>query len=259
MSVLRLIDSRTRHLVELPALRRGLLRMCVHLSCPGLAIGATDLRVLLVGDVLFRAAETAGVQAHHTLDLPHLPPEQVRVLDRATAALGMNPPAATGLAAADVHVSAIQRPAAEHGVWIEVGPVRQRLTAIPGLREGVAADPLALRLALLSHPHHEPIPLTSRELADAEQTLTHWRDRVAAWARSPSKPIPDHVLCQARAAITDDLGTPRVLALLRHVAAEREIPDGAKFEAFTYLDRVLGLDLVRDVGRTWYQGPAGVG
>ena len=25
--------------------------------------------------------------------------------------------------------------------------------------------------------------------------------------------------------------------------------DGAKFEAFAYLDRVLGLDLVRDVGR----------
>ncbi|MFF4948803.1 hypothetical protein [Streptomyces chattanoogensis] len=246
--MLRLTDSRTHHLVELPALRRGVLRMCVHLSCLGLAIGAVDLRALLVGDVLFRAAETAGVQARHTLDLPALPPEQVKTLDRATAALGINPPATTGMAAADVHVSATQRPDTEHGVWIEVGPVRQHLTAVPGLHEGAAADPLALRLALLSHPRRESIPLTSRMLADAEQTLALWRGRVADWARSPSKPIPDSIRWQARTAITDDLGVPGVLAVLRHVAAAREIPDGAKFEVFAYLDRVLGLDLVRDVG-----------
>ncbi|GAU69775.1 hypothetical protein SSP35_14_01090 [Streptomyces sp. NBRC 110611] len=250
MSVLRVTDGRTHHLVELPALRRGVLRMCVHLSCPGLAIGAADLRALLVGDVLFRAAETAGVQARHTLNLPHLPPEQVKALDRATAALGINPPAADGMAAADVHVSGTQRSDTEHGVWIEVGPVRQRLMAVPGLHEGAVADPLALRLALLSHPHREPIPLTSRMLTDAEQTLTLWRDRVADWARSPSRPIPDDIRCQARTALADGLSTPRVLAVLRHVAARREIPDGAKFEVFAYLDRVLGLDLVRDVGRT---------
>ncbi|ARF59217.1 hypothetical protein [Streptomyces gilvosporeus] len=246
--MLRLTDGRTHHLVELPTLRRGLLRMCVHLSCPGLAIGAADLRTLLVGDVLFRAAETVGVQARHTVDLPDLPPEQAKALDRATAALGINPPA-DGMAAADVHVSATQRPDTEHGVWIEVGPVRDRLTAIPGLHDGAAADPLALRLALLSHPHHEPITLTSRTLADAERTLTLWRGRVADWARSPSRPVPDSIRCQARTAITDDLGTPGVLAVLRHVAAEPGVPDGAKFEVFAYLDRVLGLDLVRDVGR----------
>ncbi|QRX90242.1 hypothetical protein [Streptomyces noursei] len=90
MGVLRVIDGRTHHLVELPVLRRGVLRMCVHLSCPGLVIGAVDLRALLVGDVLFRAAETAGVQARHNLVVPELPPEQVKALDRATAALGIN-------------------------------------------------------------------------------------------------------------------------------------------------------------------------
>ncbi|MEW1661091.1 hypothetical protein [Streptomyces sp. NPDC093707] len=250
MSVLRVTDGRSHHLVELPALRRGVLRMCVHLSCPGLVIGAGDLRALLVGDVLFRAAETVGVQARHTLDPPHLPPEQVKALDRATAALSVNPPAADGMAAADGHVSGRQRPDAEHGVWIEVGPVRQRLTAVPGLHEEAVADPLALRLALLSHPRREPVPLTARVLVDDEQTLALWRGRVADWARSPSEPIPDDIRCQARAALADDLSTPRVLAVLRHAAATREIPDGAKFEVFAYLDRVLGLDLVRDVGRT---------
>ncbi|MEK2478621.1 hypothetical protein [Streptomyces noursei] len=249
MGVLRVIDGRTHHLIELPVLRRGVLRMCVHLSCPGLVIGAVDLRALLVGDVLFRAAETAGVQARHNLVVPELPPEQVKALDRATAALGINPPVAAGLAAADVHVSDNEGTDSEHCVWIEVGPVQQRLTAIPGLHGGVSADPLALRLALLSQPHHEPITLTPGMLADAEQTLADWRGRVAEWARSPSRPIPEGVLCRAHSALADDIGIPGVLTVLRHVATEQEIPDGAKFEAFAYLDRVLGLELVRDVGR----------
>ncbi|MEU7642197.1 hypothetical protein AB0C11_40325 [Streptomyces sp. NPDC039016] len=249
MGVLRVTDGRTHQLIELPVLRRGVLRMRVHLSCPGSAIGAVDLRALLVGDVLFRAAETAGVQARLTLVVPDLPPEQVKALDRATAALGINPPVAAGMAAGDVHVSDSGGPDSEYGVWIEVGHVQQLLTVIPGLHGGAGADPLALRLALLSHPHHEPITLAPGMLADAEQTLANWRGRVADWARSPSRPIPDDIRCQAHSALADDIGIPGVLTVLRRVAAEQEIPDGAKFEVFAYLDRVLGLEIVRDVGR----------
>ncbi|MFE6690237.1 hypothetical protein ACFVFQ_27675 [Streptomyces sp. NPDC057743] len=247
--MLRVTDCRTHHPVELPALRRGVLRIAVHLSCPGLAVGAVDLRALLVGDVLFRAAEMTGVQARHTLVVPDLPPEQIKALDRATAALGINPPDTAGMAVADVHVSDAESTDSEHGVWIEIGPVRQRLAAIPGLSDGESADPLALRLALLSHPHREPITLTSGMLAYAEQALTNWRCRVADWARSPSRPIPDDVRCQAHRALADDIGIAGVLTVLRHVATAQEIPDGAKFEIFAYLDRVLGLELVRDVGR----------
>jgi len=50
-------------------------------------------------------------------------------------------------------------------------------------------------------------------------------------------------------ALDDDLDTPAALATLSALAADPEIPDGSKFEAFAYFDRFLGLDLARDVGR----------
>lgn len=40
-----------------------------------------------------------------------------------------------------------------------------------------------------------------------------------------------------------------LLALLRDLAPDSEVPGGAKFETFLYADRVLGLDLPRDIGR----------
>ncbi|MGW5114253.1 hypothetical protein ACWEQ8_02170 [Streptomyces noursei] len=223
--------------------------MCVHLSCPGSVIGAADLRALLVGDVLFRVAETVGVQAHHALVLPDLPAGQIKALDRATATLGINPPDVAVMTAADVHVSDDGGPDFHDGVWIEVGPVQHDLPAIPGLHRGAGTDPLALRLALVRHPHREPITLTSDMLADAEQKLANWRDSVAGWARSPSRPIPDSIRRQAHSALADDIGVPDVLTLLHRVAMDQEMPDGAKFEVFAYLDRVLGLELVREVGR----------
>ena len=51
------------------------------------------------------------------------------------------------------------------------------------------------------------------------------------------------------AAYDDDLDTPRALQVLRRLERDADVADGAKFEAFAHLDRLLGLDLVRDVGR----------
>jgi hypothetical protein len=39
------------------------------------------------------------------------------------------------------------------------------------------------------------------------------------------------------------------LALLRGLAPDASVPAGAKFETFVYADRILGLDLAREVGR----------
>jgi cysteinyl-tRNA synthetase len=36
---------------------------------------------------------------------------------------------------------------------------------------------------------------------------------------------------------------------LRELEREETVPPGSKFETFAYLDRLLGLDLARDVGR----------
>jgi hypothetical protein len=41
---------------------------------------------------------------------------------------------------------------------------------------------------------------------------------------------------------------PGVLRVLRRVENEPELPDGARFETYVYADRLLGLDLARDLG-----------
>jgi hypothetical protein len=46
-----------------------------------------------------------------------------------------------------------------------------------------------------------------------------------------------------------DLDTVSALALMRGLEADPDVPAGAKFETFLYADRILGLDLPRDIGR----------
>jgi cysteinyl-tRNA synthetase len=51
-----------------------------------------------------------------------------------------------------------------------------------------------------------------------------------------------------RDAFCDDLDTPAALQVLR-ACEKSDLPAGCKFETFAWADRLLGLDLVRDVGR----------
>ncbi|MGW0767494.1 hypothetical protein [Streptomyces sp. NPDC002676] len=110
------------------------------------------------------------------------------------------------------------------------------------------ADPAALRLALLSVPRREPVRLDAALLDDAARTLAGWRRDVARWARQRSRPVPDEVRARLRAAWEDDLDVPAVLGVLRDVASEPGLADGARFETYAYADRLLALDLARDLG-----------
>ncbi|TQK50264.1 hypothetical protein FBY35_0588 [Streptomyces sp. SLBN-118] len=264
--MLRIADTRTGRLAEIPPGHRHLLRICVHL--PGIdaatdttsapAIGAAHLRAPLVGDVLARAAELHGLQAVTVLTAPDLPDERARALDRAMGALGIHPPAAvdahdaTGSpgAPADVHLFAhgtgSDTADAGDGARIDVGGVNAPIAIDLGL-EG--ADPLAVRMLLLGHAHSVPVTVTLAALAETGRFLGHWRQQVADWAREPSRPIPADLLQRAYAALDDNLGVPAVLELLVGLARDSDVPGGAKFETFAHLDRVLGLDLAREVGR----------
>jgi cysteinyl-tRNA synthetase len=110
-------------------------------------------------------------------------------------------------------------------------------------------DPLALRLAFLGTRYRTQVDLSWDALAAADRQLTRWRDRVAEWAEAPSRPVPAEVAELLVAVLLDDLDTPRALQVLRRLARDDTVPAGAKFETFAYADRVLGLDLVRAVGR----------
>lgn len=76
--MLRIADTRTGRLVEIPSAHRHLLRICVHLPVIDTGIGAVHLRAPLVGDVLARTAELHGLQSVTVLATPDLPPGRPR-------------------------------------------------------------------------------------------------------------------------------------------------------------------------------------
>jgi cysteinyl-tRNA synthetase len=110
-------------------------------------------------------------------------------------------------------------------------------------------DPLTLRLAFLGERYRETVHLTWDTLDTAEETLLRWRDLVAGWAQSPSTAMSAHYADAVNAAFDDDLDTPVALAALHALEVDERVPDGTKFETFAAMDRILGLDLARDIGK----------
>lgn len=100
----------------------------------------------------------------------------------------------------------------------------------------------------MSFPAYQQADLTDRGLATADQTVRDWRRLVARWAEQPSRPIPAHLTEMIRSAF-GDLDTAAAIALLGGMADDDGVPDGAKFETFVYVDRLLGLDLPSDIGK----------
>jgi cysteinyl-tRNA synthetase len=151
------------------------------------------------------------------------------------------------------HVRAVTSLATGHEVtrhWAHSAP----LTVPPdadalGRLAGRGLDPLALRLALLEHRYRDELKLTWDDLTSAHGELARWRGQVAAWARSPSRPISAAYSRRLTAAFDDDLDTPAALLVLRGLADDPAVPPGGKFETFADADRLLGLDLAQDVGR----------
>ncbi len=134
----------------------------------------------------------------------------------------------------------------EDGVLIGVGPVEDLTQWAAG---GDRGDLLALRLALLSCSYREPAKLTQAALADAAESVGQWRRQVAEWAGQPSRPVPAEAASVIRDAFDDDLDTVAALDLLRSVGSRQDVPAGAKFETFLFVDRVLALELPREIGR----------
>ncbi|MBV9369225.1 MAG: cysteine--tRNA ligase [Frankiales bacterium] len=110
-------------------------------------------------------------------------------------------------------------------------------------------DPLAVRLFYLTGRYRQQMNLTWDALAGADRRLARWRSRVAEWAESPSAPMHADTVARVTAAFDDDLDTPAVLVALGELEKDGAVAPGAKFETFAWADRLLGLDIVRDVGR----------
>jgi hypothetical protein len=252
----RVLDDRPGSDAAVSVAGAGPLSVYVHVRAADL----TGLRVLLTADLLVRAAELGGLQVLTSRAFTGGPEGQSAV-ERAAAALGVRPPV---LPAADGTEEWPGGPAAVHvvddgaagqdnrgGILIRTAAARLAPDARP---DDAAADmlgghdPLAVRFALVSLPRHEPAELTAGGLTEAAQRLGEWRHQVARWAEFPSGAIPEPVAATFRAAF-GNLDMPAVLALLNGLAANDTMPPGPRFETFVYADRVLGLDLPRDIGR----------
>jgi hypothetical protein len=265
VAVLRLLDARTGSYAEVRPTRSGLLRVCAYLPETTGDADFTWLRVLLVADLLLRAAELRNLQVFTMLAFTDQGSEQAAACERAAGALGIHPPAArASLREArtspegpiDVHLVSRDADAdgSRGGLVTRAGPAQLGLQAHrdqavgAGVLAGPGHDPLAIRLALMSVPYYQPADLTENMLASAQETVTHWRHQVADWAESASRPIPAQMAETIRDAF-GDLDTTSLLALLHDLAHGADMPAGARFETFLYADRVLGLDLARDIGR----------
>ncbi|MFE7761289.1 hypothetical protein [Streptomyces sp. NPDC057438] len=242
--MLRITDARTGEPAEI---RRALTRVHAH------AAGDTPsaLRVLLVADVLARALELGGSPVLLVAD----PPAALRERADDLGIRQSENPGTTRGGRQVLHVTGPGEsvdsgsgpgesvdPGSGPGIGIEVGPV-----AWAGESDAAGS---ALRLALLSHPRRTPVTLDATAVGEAADTLDHWRGSVAAWATRPSRPVPEPVREALRDAWDDDLDVRAVLDVLRDVERAPDIPDGARFETYAYADRLLGLELTREIGAT---------
>ena len=225
MAVLRLRDARSGSFVQVRPAKAGLLRVCAYLPETAVDEDITWLRVLLVADLLLRAAELRNLQVLTVLAFTDPGSAQAAARERAADALGIHPPAArASLLQArtspdgpiDVHLVSQDADADDSpgGLVTRVGAAQLR-------REG--DDPLAVRLALLSLPYYQPADLTEGMLASAQDTVVHWRRQVSDWAESPSRPIPVQLADTIRGAFSD-LDTVSVLAFLHDLARDAGVP-----------------------------------
>ncbi|MFD1657314.1 hypothetical protein ACFSL4_03465 [Streptomyces caeni] len=226
--MLRITDARSGEPVDI---RPGLTRVHAHVA----GADTSALRVLLVADALARALELGGTPVVAVA-------APTAVLRARADDLGIRPgePEAPGVGRV-LHVVGAQGTAPD-GVRVEVAPATGPAGA------DAAAPPSAVRLALLATPRRLPADLGTAALTEARDTLVRWRKAVASWATRPSRPIPERVRRDLRAAWEDDLDVPAVLEVLRRVESADDIPDGARFETFAHADRLLGLDLTREIG-----------
>lgn len=252
--MLAIHDPRTGQPEPVAPARRGQLH--TYLAAPETSwILPGDLRPALVADLVRRAAVRRHVRVVAWQGRPPVPApaeDNAEVAWRAAwEDLNIYPAQFSAQLPdpLDVAVAARGTPsndnAGQHVRWVRPGAVW------PGEDNAGTAgvDPLALRLAFLREHYRKPFSLSRDGLISADRCLREWRLQVADWACSPSKPMCAQYVGDVTAALDSDLDAPAALRTLQALADDSEIPPGSKFEAFAYLDQLVGLDLAREVGR----------
>jgi hypothetical protein len=284
--MLRLLDSRTGQARPVESARPRQLRIhCDGAAEPG-PVRLADLRASLVADLIHRLAELNQFRVSAWRRLPGGAATFGLALRAACDDLNIypfefseEPPGSADVSIVAPGTGTEPGPGARHrshpgpGAGPAAGPVCVRTghasftaeesaasgtSGASGIAEATLAtteierrglDPLALRLAFLCQHYRQAIELTWETLEAADRVLRDWRKLVADWASSPSQPMNGDYLREVFTALEDDLDTPAALDRLRTLSSDGNAAPGSKFETFAYLDRVLGLDLAREIGR----------
>lgn len=246
-------DSRTGLTGEVRPARGRPLLVCVHVGLAEERPGLGDLRACLVADLLFRTLELGKAQVLVCYASDGLPAASAAVKD-AIGLLGIHPP--TEFVPAGAAEEALGGPIGLHVVASGAahtatgGAVHLDIAPAGGVDEAPGGDdPLALRLALLGRPYGQPVEFTPESLTSSRLLLDRWRQQVATWARTVSRPIHPASAQEFDDALQEGVDTAAALRVLDRLETAPDVPDGAKFETFVYADRVLGLELPRDIGR----------
>jgi cysteinyl-tRNA synthetase len=107
-------------------------------------------------------------------------------------------------------------------------------------------DPLAFRYLALQARYRTKLNFTPEGLAGADRALRQLRERVAEWSQGADGPRGDFET-RFRDAIADDLDLPAAMALVAQVGRSG-LQTGARAALLLDFDRVLGLDLGREMG-----------
>ena len=260
-----LADSDSERRFTPQRLTGGWLRISVRGLASGPHSGHTNLRVLLVADVLHRVVK--DLHAGHVQLAFVGPSTATETDDQLRLALAFTPemfgirpslgvgdcldPAAVLLGqGCDVIVEPTTdaRVSTPHFGQADA-PLILRVGEVTGPFSVQGREPLAIRLAMLRHLPGEPVSLGPATLDQAEQTLRGWRRSLAAWAEHPSAPMHRATVESARAALDDNLDVQTVLGLLPQLIENPAVLPGTKFETFVFLDQVRSLDLARNVSQ----------
>ena len=244
--MLSIYDAQAGAVAEVRPVRGRELRLQVSAPVAGGGIGLADLRRYLTADLIRRTAQRHRLAVSLDSDGE----------SRALAALNIYPPEQVTLVAdgADLCVLDDGATPADADAGARRVVLGRTTAQAADLGDPLAAlaerglDPLALRLAFLALHYRQPPELTWAELAQADAALRAWRRQVAVWATQPSEPISP-VPRRAVRRFRRRSGWPGRAAVTAELAADAEIPPGSRLDTFAHLDQLLGLDLVREVGR----------
>jgi cysteinyl-tRNA synthetase len=118
------------------------------------------------------------------------------------------------------------------------------------LAEKGHTEPLAARLLFLQSRYRAQMNFTLDALGGAERTLERWRRLIAEWSRKPGETIGDLVAKYEERFLTslnDDLDTPQLVALVAEVVSSDALAPKDRSAMLLRWDKVLGLDLDREI------------